>query len=77
MIVAMLIASGGCTSTHRSALPPYVRDIRVAQEGGLEVISCGMVYTVVEERGPYSSADKTKLEHGPCWRIVVPTAVQR
>ena len=77
VIVAMLIASAGCTSTHRSTLPPYVRDIRLAQEGGLEVISCEVIYTVVEERGPYANADKTRLEHGPCWRVVVPTAVQR
>ena len=77
VMIAMLVASVGCTSTHRSTLPPYVRDIRVAPEGGLEVISCGMVYTLHREHGPYSGPDKTKLEHGPCWRVVVPTAVQQ
>lgn len=76
VIVAMLIASA-CTTTHRSTLPPYVRDIRVAHEGGLEVISCEVIYTVVEKRGPWANEDTTQLEHGPCWRVVVPTAVHR
>lgn len=76
-IVAMLIASAGCSTSHRSTLPPFVRDIRLAPEGGLEVISCGMVFTLTEERGPYSRSEDTKLEQGACWRVVVPTAVQR
>jgi hypothetical protein len=79
VIVAILIACVGCTTTHRSSLPPYVRSLQPAREGGIEMISCGMILEITEKHGPFhaNDADETELESDKCWRTVIPTAVQQ
>jgi hypothetical protein len=82
VIVAMLIAGAGCssTSTHRSTLSPYVRDLRSAP-GGVEAISCELVYRKTQKtswswlRFDTERDVETAIEEGACWRVVLATEV--
>jgi hypothetical protein len=81
IVVATVIACTGCeTQIHRSTLPPYVRELRAAP-GGIEMIQCEMVYTKKEEweyrfwDGGWGKEIETRLDHGACWRTLVPTEV--
>jgi hypothetical protein len=81
IVVAIVIACTGCEAEiHRSTLPPYVRELRAAP-GGIDMIQCEMVYTRKEEwefqfwNGGWGKETETHLDHGACWRQLVPTEV--
>jgi hypothetical protein len=81
VIVATLIAVVGCgSSTHHSVLTPYVRELKPVQ-GGIEAVSCGIVFTETETtswnwfRFDTESETERAVSHGPCWQVVIPTQV--
>lgn len=82
VIVAALLACTACssTTTQRSALPPYVRDLR-PQAGGVQMIQCEIVYTKVTHRNwdwirMQSDRDvETNLADGACWTTAISTQV--
>jgi hypothetical protein len=81
-MLAMLIAGVGCSSTHRSVLPPYVRELRPAA-GGFEMVQCESVLTVTETQGVNwfwffnTSKIETNLAQGQCWNAYVPAEVTK
>ena len=82
VIVAMLIASAGCASTHRSVMPPYVQELKPAP-GGLQMVQCGMVFSKTTTYGlawlffDLGPGEETELEQGQCWTTYVPAEVRR
>jgi len=84
VMLAILIASSGCTvvnNRHTSQLPPYVRELRIAREGGLEMIQCGFDFVLTDKtswswlRFGGDRDIETEIKNGKCWRTVVSTAV--
>jgi hypothetical protein len=76
----VLVAVCACSSTNRSTLPPYVRDLR-AIPGGVEMIQCEVIVTTTREHNWINgNTSRTReISTGQCWNQAVstePPAVQ-
>lgn len=74
-IVAIVIASAGCSSTHTSTLPPYVQQLQVAPDR-INMVQCRITFThEVTDSFFFGRDEKRDLKEGPCWQTLVPTTV--